>query len=146
MGILNAIYIYMVSDWVVPGYKLENSWKTVWKMMLVTFCTLSIICTRIFTILHELQWMTEVVERLLENDTFWYWNACSILFESSINFLIPPPPPSPNSMLCRCWVCAVWEIKKSTLFQGEGGEMFQRHSNIEFYCQVSLLKHFSCPL
>ena len=39
-----------------------------------------------------LQWATKVVETLLENDTFQHWSACSILFVSSVNFLIHLAP------------------------------------------------------
>ena len=42
------------------------------------------------------QWATKVVETLLGNDAFRYLSICSILFASSVNYLIPPPPPPPQ--------------------------------------------------
>ena len=40
----------------------------------------------------NLQWATKVVETLLGNDASWYLSTCSILFASSIDFLITPAP------------------------------------------------------
>ena len=38
----------------------------------------------------DIQWVTKVVETLLENDAFQYLSTCTILFASSVNSLIPP--------------------------------------------------------
>ena len=50
-------------------------------------------------VVNKLQWVTKVVDTLLESDAFWYWSTCSSLFASRVNSLITLPP---SAMLCRC--------------------------------------------
>ena len=72
----------------------------------------------------------------LENDAFRYLTTYSILFASSVNFLIPW---APNSMLCTR--CSLRSLKKINIVRGdrERGmgrrEMFPKRSKIEFYYQ-----------
>ena len=79
-------------------------------------------------------------------DTFRRWRFCSILFASSVNSLMPPPP---NSMLCwRCGLCSQ-RNRKIDIVLGEGGKMWPRRWKSNFttkwlnifvaHCELSFL-------
>ena len=81
-------------------------------------------------IIQKQQLATNVVETILGKDAFRYLSICSILFASSVNSLIPPPPPI--QCCVGAVVCAVEEIEKSTLFWGEGGNCDQDAQKFNF--------------
>ena len=83
------------------------------------------------------QWATKVVETLLENDAFRYWSTCSVLFASSVNSLIPPPP---NSMLCRrCGLCCLRNRKINIVWGNEEGNVSKTLENRILLPSVSTL-------
>ena len=87
------------------------------------------------------QWATKAVETHLENDAFYYWSTCSILFASSVNFLISRPP---NSMLCRlceclCGLCCLRNRKINIVFGGGECSQSARKSNFTAKCLNSFV-------
>ena len=77
-----------------------------------------------------LQWATKVILSLIENDAFRCLSPHSILFGSSVNSMISPPPS------IQCCVGALWSVQpknlKLQIVWGE--ETFPRRTKVEFYC------------